>query len=90
MPFKPGQSGNPAGRPGVPKQIREALAKSLPDRITRLIALADCSDLKVSLEASKYLVDRSLGKPSQAVEMSGPEGKPVRTEIVVRYVGHDD
>ena len=55
-----------------------------------MIELADCDDRRVSLEASKYLIDRALGKPFQAVEMSGPQGAPVRTEIVVRYVGHDE
>lgn len=74
----------------MPKRVREALEKALPQRIADMEALTTCGDVRVRLEATKYLIDRTLGRPAQAVEMSGPHGAPVRTEIVVRYVGHDD
>ena len=44
-------------------------------------------------EANKYLIDRILGRPRQAVEMSGPEGNPVPMSFekaIERVYGGDD
>jgi hypothetical protein len=68
MPFKPGQSGNPGGRPKGWAEVNalarqhtaaaiEALVKSLGDRRTRV-------------QAAQALLDRGWGKPMQAVELA--------------------
>lgn len=43
-------------------------------------------------EANKYLVDRVLGRPKQAVEMSGPDGNaiPIAIEQLIGKVYGDD
>jgi hypothetical protein len=71
MPFKPGQSGNPGGRPKGWAEVNalarqhtaaaiEALVKSLDDRRTRV-------------QAAQALLDRGWGKPMQAVELATPD-----------------
>lgn len=43
-------------------------------------------------EANKYLLDRVLGKPKQAVEMSGPDGQPIPLAVeqaIERIYGDD-
>lgn len=37
---------------------------------------------KFAIAAQKYAAERKYGKPVQAIEVSGTDGNPVRTEIV--------
>ena len=59
-PFKPGQSGNPGGRPkGLAAKARE-----YADRALEVIAEAlEDADPKVRLAAAKEVFDRGYGKP---------------------------
>lgn len=62
MTFKPGQSGNPGGRPkGLAARARE-----LGDRALDVIREGlDDPDPKVKLAAAKEVFDRGWGKPVQ-------------------------
>ena len=74
--FKPGQSGNPGGRPRnlVTNQLRELLTEDkAQDILEKLIQMAQAGNL----QAAQYIIDRLDGKPIQALEHSGPEGKPM-------------
>jgi hypothetical protein len=74
--FKPGQSGNPGGRPKnlVTNQLRELLTEDKAQGILeKLIGMAQAGNL----QAAQYIIDRLDGKPVQALEHSGPEGKPI-------------
>ena len=61
-PFKPGQSGNPGGRP----KGLAAKARAMGDRALEVIeaALGD-PDRKVQLAAAREVFDRGWGKPVQ-------------------------
>ncbi len=60
MPFKPGQSGNPGGRPrGI-----AALARAHTDRAVEvLVEGMEDADHKVRIAAAREVLDRGWGKP---------------------------
>lgn len=71
--YKPGQSGNPNGRPkgsGVAGKLRKAIADQSPDIVEALIARAKDGDVY----AARLLLDRicpPLKAQAQAVEVAG-------------------
>lgn len=77
MAFQKGISGNPGGRPKEDAEVK-ALARSCgPEAIQKLVELMRGDDRRTALAAALALLDRGFGKPSQAVEMSGPDGEPL-------------
>ena len=96
--WKPGHSGNPAGRPKkLPITDRYAAVAELPVPDNLLTALrlreAEKSAIKTygdalvlsqfragnkgKTEPAREIADRLEGRARQAVEVSGPEGKPI-------------
>ena len=73
-PWKPGQSGNPAGRtPGVGPiaKLRVAIEKDLPDIIKTLVTSAKSGDVG----AARLLLERVL-PPIKAMEQTSPIALP--------------
>lgn len=64
--FKPGQSGNPNGRPKVPNEVKRLAREASPRAMQKLIALIDNDDAKVALMAAKEVLDRAYGKVAPA------------------------
>jgi len=76
--WKPGESGNPGGRPAVAKEIRE-LARQYTDvaiEALRSIALSGKNE-SARVAAAQALLDRGYGKPKQGLEVSGADGGPI-------------
>jgi len=76
-PFRPGQSGNPGGRPrGLAGRIREATREGA-DLVTFAMRVLNGETRGVTmrdrLEALYWLADRGWGKPVQSVELSGTQ-----------------
>lgn len=93
MPFKPGQSGNPRGRPRKENSLT-AILEQLGDladvsfngeQIPRKRALAEAIWQKAivdkDLMAIKYIFDRVDGTPIQVNEISGTDGEPLKVKI---------
>jgi len=92
--WKPGQSGNPNGRPPRGETLTDILRVKLRELTVKgkngkrieakeaimitLLNLAMSGDLR----AIQYVMDRVDGKPVQPQEVSGPEGGPVEIEQV--------
>jgi hypothetical protein len=81
--FRPGQSGNPGGRPKALAEVKALAAEHTRDAINALHAIAtdDKKDERARVQAAVALLDRAWGKPAQAVEVSGPAGGPVQQEV---------
>jgi hypothetical protein len=69
VPFKKGQSGNPGGRIGVPKEVRELARTHTEPAINRLAFWMQPDDPRASVAASNALLDRGYGKPVAQIEM---------------------
>lgn len=66
--FKPGQSGNPNGRPKKAQQIVEKAQDNADKALTALLELMSSTDERVKLQAAMAILDRGLGKPKQTIE----------------------
>jgi hypothetical protein len=74
MGFKPGQSGNPGGRPKKAYDI-QALAQALTDQaLDALVAALECPGERV--QAAKVILERGYGKPLQPVDMMNVATNP--------------
>ncbi len=79
MPFAPGQSGNPSGRPKVNAEAQALARLHTRDAITALASIAKDKDQPAAarVTASTALLDRAWGRPAQAMEVTGAGGGPV-------------
>ena len=69
-PFKPGQSGNPGGRPKMPEEMRQILREAGPELARKLLAYTEHSNPKIAMWAITEALDRAYGKPVQAQDIS--------------------
>lgn len=67
-PWKPGQSGNPNGRPKKVMSIAKLAEESGEKALKQLVKLIDSTDERVSLQAAMAVLDRAVGKPKATVE----------------------
>lgn len=68
-PFKPGQSGNPKGRPRVDENLRELAKSHSLEALEKLVAVMrspKASNREV-IAAASAILDRGYGRPAQAV-----------------------
>lgn len=78
MAFVKGQSGNPGGQPKAVAAVKKLALDACPDVIRELVRISrESLDERARVAAGKELLDRGLGKASQAVELSGAEGAPL-------------
>jgi hypothetical protein len=68
--FKPGQSGNPGGRPKVLAEVRELARQYAPEAISTLADIMANSNAPPAarVAAANAILDRGYGKPSQYIE----------------------
>lgn len=84
MPFQPGQSGNPGGRPKGSNAVRLLAQEHTEVAISVLVRALD--DPKLCVSAAQALLDRGWGRPAQGIELTGAEGGPVESKVVVEYI----
>ena len=68
--FKPGQSGNPSGRPKIPGDVIELARVHTPDAIGRLASIVRDDDAPPASQvaAAIALLERGWGKPVQPID----------------------
>lgn len=86
--WKPGQSGNPGGRPKK-RLIDQILTELLEQNegadateIARALILMAKSDPKTA----QLVAERTEGKPTQKHEVTGGDGGPIKSRIIVEFV----
>lgn len=78
MRFKPGQSGNPGGRPRELEGIRELARENAPLAIQTLVDVATNGRSEAArVSAAAHILDRAVGKPTPAVAGDLLDGRDV-------------
>jgi hypothetical protein len=96
--FKPGQSGNPGGRPPsiLSEAYKEVLAQvfegdSSHRTYAQLIAIGQArAAVKGNTGAAKEIADRVEGKAKEAIEISGKGGAPLEFNLNIRFVDENE
>lgn len=65
-PFKPGQSGNPGGRPKKVQELARLAQKHCDTAILYARVLLQDNDGRVAIAAATFLRDTAMGKPTSA------------------------
>jgi hypothetical protein len=82
IPWQPGQSGNPGGRPKGSKEFRERCREFADEKgLPVLIDIAESAKHKDRLKAVELLLAYGYGKPKQGVELSGDDGGDIKIII---------
>jgi hypothetical protein len=77
-PFKPGQSGNPGGRPAVAKEFRARCRDFMQAHGWRQLEAIACDRKdRDKYRALELIAAYAYGKPKQGIELTGADGGPV-------------
>jgi hypothetical protein len=84
--FKPGQSGNPGGRPPKTEEQRtlETMCRErTPEALATVLTIMGAGENERNrLSAAQFVIERGWGKASQPLEHSGPDGGPILMEQI--------
>jgi len=69
--FKPGESGNPSGRPKVPKEVKELLKARSVDAVNFIVSTMQDEKAKQDLrvKCAEIIIERAYGKATQIVDV---------------------
>lgn len=77
--WKPGQSGNPGGRPKEVAEVREAARRHTAEAIQTLVTIMrNGTPDRARAAAAEALLDRAWGRPLQPAEVTGLDGVPLQ------------
>lgn len=76
MPFEPGKSGNPGGRPRMSSEDRakwQALADKCREKLEEYAAKDDAAP-QLLVKIAELSMDRGYGKAAQSIALEGKDG----------------
>lgn len=81
--FRPGQSGNPSGRPKAVRELIELARESVPKAfgLAAKLMVNEDEDSRVRLEAAKFLTSYGIGAPPREVQLTGADGAPLFADL---------
>lgn len=89
MTFKPGESGNPNGRPPGAENRLTRKAKYYAERFLDEIKAQGVSEIAKSGKMSDYVNIIKAILPKN-FELSGTDGNPIDTKLTIEFVKPDD
>jgi hypothetical protein len=77
MAWKPGQSGNPGGRPAVVREVRELAQKHSAEAIETLVKIMqnEKAPLNTRAAAAGAILDRAVGRPEFSGKIETTQAK---------------
>ena len=68
--FKPGQSGNPGGRPAVVKEVQDLAREHTKEALSALVEILNdkAAPAAARVSAASAILDRGYGKPQQTID----------------------
>ena len=76
--FRPGQSGNPGGRPKAERSVRDLAQQYTAEAVEALVDVVRTGKPAERVQAATALLDRGWGRPSASIEMTST----VKTSLV--------
>jgi hypothetical protein len=90
--WKPGQSGNPGGRPAVIREVRDLARAHTADAFNTLLGV--CQDKEAPpaarVAAAAHILDRGYGKPTQHVSQTVRHIKQMTDDELIAYLSGAD
>ena len=79
--FKPGQSGNPNGRPKQPKEFKDLVKANTVPALQAVIEIMNDPHTKPNdrLKAAELIIDRAYGKATQPIDGD------IQGDIIIRW-----
>lgn len=78
-PWKPGQSGNPGGRPKLDPEFKRSVQALCPEAVAVLVEVMRDKHAQASarVKAAEAILNRGYGTPAQSIALTDPDGSPL-------------
>lgn len=90
--WKPGQSGNPGGRPKVVAEVRELARAHTEDALATLASIMKNEDAPPAarVSAAAHILDRGYGKPQQSIVSTIRDVRQLSDDELLAYLVETD
>jgi hypothetical protein len=92
MPFKPGKSGNPDGRPKLPPELKDTLRGLSPRAVEILTEIMENPESQPAarIRAAEIILNRAYGMPLQEIDATIKKARPIVFDSALEDSGATD